>query len=159
MTTIPPTRTTRRFRTRRTRISEGARAGRKQSRRPPAPLKAISLVIPELKGKMRVRHARSTLTVPVGDLTYNTVTPITVESITAAVTAAAEGPMKDILGYTDEPLVSSDFKGDARSSIFDALSTIALGDKFAKVVSWYDNEWGYSTRVADLIVFRVKQGL
>ncbi len=122
--------------------------------------KAISLVIPELKGKMHGFAMRvPTLTVSVVDLTFNTVKPITVESINAAVKAAAEGPMKDILGYTDEPLVSSDFKGDARSSIFDALSTIALGDKFAKVVSWYDNEWGYSTRVADLIVFMVKKGL
>ena len=122
--------------------------------------KAIALVIPELKGKMHGFAMRvPTLTVSVVDLTFNTTKPITVESINAAVKAAAEGPMKGILGYTDEPLVSSDFKGDARSSIFDSLATIALGDKFAKVISWYDNEWGYSTRVADLIVFMVKKGL
>ena len=122
--------------------------------------KAIALVIPELKGKMHGFAMRvPTLTVSVVDLTFNTTKPITVESINAAVKAAAEGPMKGILGYTDEPLVSSDFKGDARSSIFDSLAIIALGDKFAKVISWYDNEWGYRTRVADLIVFMVKKGL
>lgn len=122
--------------------------------------KAIALVIPELKGKMHGFAMRvPTLTVSVVDLTFNTTKPITVESINAAVKAAAEGPMKGILGYTDEPLVSSDFKGDARSSIFDSLATIVLGDKFGKVISWYDNEWGYSTRVADLIVFMAKKGL
>jgi len=122
--------------------------------------KAISLVIPELKGKMHGFAMRvPTLTVSVVDLTVNTVKPVTVESINAAVKAAADGPMKGILGYTDEPLVSSDFRGDARSSIFDSLSTLVLGEKFAKVISWYDNEWGYSVRVGDLIKFMAEKGL
>jgi glyceraldehyde 3-phosphate dehydrogenase len=73
--------------------------------------------------------------------------------------AAADGPMKGILGYTDDPVVSMDFKGDSRSSIFDGLATMMLGDKFAKVLSWYDNEWTYSERVADLIDLMVKKGL
>ncbi len=122
--------------------------------------KAISLVIPELKGKMHGFAMRvPTLTVSVVDLTFQSTKPVTVESINAAVKAAADGPMKGILGYTDEPLVSNDFKGDYRSSIFDSLSTIVLGDKFAKVISWYDNEWGYSVRVADLIDYIAKKGL
>jgi len=122
--------------------------------------KAIALVIPELKGKMHGFAMRvPTLTVSVVDLTFTTVKPVTVEAINAAVKAAAEGPMKGILGYCDLPLVSSDFKGDARSSIFDALSTLVLGDKFAKIVSWYDNEWGYSTRVGDLINYMASKGL
>ncbi|MDO8588249.1 MAG: type I glyceraldehyde-3-phosphate dehydrogenase [Armatimonadota bacterium] len=122
--------------------------------------KAISLVIPELKGKMHGFAMRvPTATVSVVDLTLNLRDAATVESINAAMKAAAEGPMKGILGYTEDPVVSSDFKGDSRSSIFDAPSTIMIGDKFAKVLSWYDNEWAYSERVADLIDLMVKKGL
>jgi glyceraldehyde 3-phosphate dehydrogenase len=72
---------------------------------------------------------------------------------------AAEGSMKGILGYTEEPLVSIDFKEDARSSIIDALSTMVLEDNMVKVVSWYDNEWGYSNRAVDLMEFVIKKGL
>lgn len=122
--------------------------------------KAIGLVIPELKGKLHGFSMRvPTPTVSVVDLTCNLVKPATVEEINAAVKAAAEGPMKGILGYTEDPVVSSDFKGDSRSSIFDGLSTMMLGDKFVKVLSWYDNEWAYSERVGDLIMFMVKKGL
>ncbi|MEJ5296482.1 MAG: type I glyceraldehyde-3-phosphate dehydrogenase [Armatimonadota bacterium] len=122
--------------------------------------KAISLVLPELKGKMHGFAMRvPTLTVSVVDLTVNTEKPVTVEAINAAMKAASEGAMKGILGYTEEPLVSSDFRGDDRSSIFDALSTLVLGDNFAKVISWYDNEWGYSVRVGDLIHYIASKGL
>ena len=122
--------------------------------------KAIALVIPELKGKMHGYALRvPTTTVSCVDLTVNLSKPATVETINAAMKAAADGPMKGIFGYTDEPVVSSDFKGDSRSSIFDGLCTMTLGDKFAKVVSWYDNEWAYSERVGDLIDLMVKKGL
>ncbi len=112
---------------------------------------AVSLVIPELKGvftgfAMRV----PTPTVSVVDLTVELKKDATVEAINAAMKSAAEGELKDILGYTEEELVSSDFKGDERSSIFDSELTMMMGPRFAKVVSWYDNEWGYSCRVADL---------
>ncbi len=122
--------------------------------------KAISLVIPELKGKMHGGALRvPTTTVSLVDLTVNLSNAATVEEINAAMKKAADGPMKGILGYTEDPVVSMDFKGDSHSSIFDALSTMMLGDKFAKVMSWYDNEWAYSERVADLIDFMVKKGL
>lgn len=122
--------------------------------------KAISLVIPELKGKMHGFAMRvPTATVSVVDLTVNLSKTATAESINAAMKAAAEGKMKGILGYTEDPVVSMDFKGDSRSSIFDGLATMVLGDKFAKVLSWYDNEWAYSERVADLIDLMVKKGL
>ena len=122
--------------------------------------KAIGLVVPELKGKMQGGALRVPVTtVSLVDLTLNLTKPATVEAINAAMRAAAEGPMKGILGYTEDPVVSSDFKGDSRSSIFDALSTMALTDKFVKVMAWYDNEWAYSERVADLIDFMVKKGL
>lgn len=122
--------------------------------------KAISLVIPELKGKMHGLALRvPTCTVSLVDLTVNLVKPASVDAINAAMKAAADGPMKGILGYTEEPVVSMDFKGDSRSSIFDGLSTMALTDRFVKVMAWYDNEWAYSERVADLIDFMVKKGL
>jgi glyceraldehyde 3-phosphate dehydrogenase len=122
--------------------------------------KAISLVIPELKGKMHGFAMRvPTATVSVVDLTVNTSKAVTIESINAAMKAAADGPMKGILGFTMDPVVSSDFKGDSRSSIFDGMATMVLGEKFAKVLSWYDNEWAYSERVADLIDLMVKKGL
>ena len=113
--------------------------------------KALSLVIPELKGKLDGFSLRiPTPTVSVVDLTVQLGKPATVESINDAFRAAASGPMKGILGVSDEPLVSTDFRGDARSSIVDAALTMVIGESFAKVLAWYDNEWGYSCRVADL---------
>ena len=96
--------------------------------------------------------------VSVVDLTFTSEKAISVESINAAVKAAAEGPLKGILGYTEEELVSSDFKGNPLSSIFDSKLTKAIGNT-GKVIAWYDNEWGYSNRVRDLILFLVKKGL
>lgn len=112
---------------------------------------AVSLVIPELKGvftgfAMRV----PTPTVSVVDLTVELKKDATVEAINEAMKSAAEGELAGILGYTEEELVSSDFKGDERSSIFDSQLTLMMGPRLAKIVSWYDNEWGYSCRVADL---------
>jgi glyceraldehyde 3-phosphate dehydrogenase len=92
-----------------------------------------------------------TLNVSVVDLTVNLKKPATYDDICKTVKAASEGPMKGILGYTDELIVSSDFIGDPRTSIFDAKAGIALTDTFVKLVSWYDNEWGYSVKVLDLI--------
>lgn len=122
--------------------------------------KAISLVIPELKGKLHGYALRVPVTtVSCVDLSVNLAKATTAEEINAAMKKAAEGSMKGILGYTEDPVVSVDFKGDSRSSIFDALSTMMLGDKFAKILSWYDNEWAYSERVGDLIDFMVKKGI
>jgi len=122
--------------------------------------KAISLVIPELKGKMHGTSIRVPLpVVSIVDLTVNTTQPITVESINAAFQAAADGPMQGILQVEHEELVSVDFKGNPYSSIVDAKSTLTMGDHFAKVFSWYDNEWGYSNRVADLINYMGTKGL
>ena len=122
--------------------------------------KAISLVIPELKGKMHGTALRiPTPVVSIVDLTVNTTRPVTVETINAAFQAAADGPMKGILAVEHEELVSVDFKGNPFSSIVDAKSTLTMGDHFLKVFSWYDNEWGYSNRVADLINFMASKGL
>jgi glyceraldehyde 3-phosphate dehydrogenase len=122
--------------------------------------KALKLVIPELAGKLDGFAIRvPTPNVSVVDLTFTTEKPVTVDSINGAIKTASEGPMKGILGYESGELVSSDFKGDPRSSIFDAPLTKVVGDKTAKIISWYDNEWGYSNRVVDLIGFLVKKGL
>lgn len=122
--------------------------------------KAISLVIPELKGKMHGTSIRvPTPVVSIVDLTVNTERSVTVDSINAAFQAAADGAMKGILHVENEELVSVDFKGNPFSSIVDAKSTLTMGDKFLKVFSWYDNEWGYSNRVADLINFMGTKGL
>lgn len=113
---------------------------------------AVALVIPELKGKLTGMAMR--VPVPTGsvvDLTVNLENGTTVEAINAAMKAAAEGPMQGVLCYTEDPLVSTDIIDDPHSSIFAADQTKMLGDKLAKVVSWYDNEWGYSARTADLI--------
>jgi glyceraldehyde 3-phosphate dehydrogenase len=116
--------------------------------------RALALVIPELKGRFDGFSLRvPTLTVSVVDFVATLNKPASVESVNAAFQAAEAGPMKGILGVTLEPLVSSDFRGDSRSSIVDGLSTMMLGDNFLKVISWYDNEWGYSCRVADLASF------
>jgi glyceraldehyde 3-phosphate dehydrogenase len=113
--------------------------------------KALSLVIPELKGKFDGFSLRvPTPTVSVIDFVAVTTRPVTAESANAALRAAAEGPMQGLLGYTEEPLVSMDLKGDERSSIIDAMSTMVTGENLLKVIAWYDNEWGYSCRVADL---------
>jgi glyceraldehyde 3-phosphate dehydrogenase len=121
--------------------------------------KALKLVIPEMAGKLDGFSIRvPTPTVSVVDLTFTAEKPISVESINAAIKAAAEGPMKGILAYTEEELVSSDFRGNPHSSIFDSKLTKVLGST-AKIISWYDNEWGYSNRVKDLILFLEQKGL
>jgi glyceraldehyde 3-phosphate dehydrogenase len=121
--------------------------------------KALKLVIPEMDGKLDGFAIRvPTPNVSVVDLTFVTEKPIDVKSINAALKAAAEGPLKGILGYTDEELVSSDFKGNPLSSIVDSKLTKAIGNT-GKVISWYDNEWGYSNRVRDLVLFLAKKGL
>ena len=114
--------------------------------------KAVGKVIPELLGKLTGMAFRvPTLDVSVVDLTVNLKRGTTYEEICKVIKAASEGEMKGVMGYTDELVVSSDFIGDARTSIFDADAGIMLNDKFAKLVSWYDNEWGYSNKVIELI--------
>jgi glyceraldehyde 3-phosphate dehydrogenase len=121
--------------------------------------KALKLVIPEMAGKLDGFAIRvPTPNVSVVDLTFVAEKPITVDSINAAVKAAAAGELKGILGYTDEELVSSDFKGNPLSSIFDSKLTKVIAN-MGKVIAWYDNEWGYSNRVKDLILFLVEKGL
>ena len=114
--------------------------------------KAVGKVIPSLNGKLTGMSMRvPTLDVSVVDLTCNLAKPATYEEICAAMKKASEGELKGVLGYTDEDVVSSDFLGDTRTSIFDAKAGIALTDTFVKVVSWYDNEVGYSNKVLELI--------
>jgi len=114
--------------------------------------KALALVIPDLKGKVDGFSLRvPTPTVSVVDFTADVSRATTVEEINAAFRSAADGPMAGILGVSDEPLVSTDFRGDSRSSIIDGASTMVIGGTLIKVIAWYDNEWGYSCRVADLI--------
>jgi len=113
--------------------------------------KAVALVIPDLKGKFDGYALRvPTPTVSIVDFVAEVEKPVTVEELNAAFKAAADGPMKGILGFCTEPLVSMDFKGDSRSSIIDAENTMVMGGTMVKVVTWYDNEWGYSCRTADL---------
>jgi len=113
--------------------------------------KAVGLVIPELKGKFDGFALRvPTPTVSIVDFVAETEKPVTLAALKAAFREAAAGPMKGILGYSEAPLVSMDFKGDPRSSIIDADSLMVMGDNMVKVVTWYDNEWGYSCRTADL---------
>jgi glyceraldehyde 3-phosphate dehydrogenase len=113
--------------------------------------KALALVIPELKGKFDGFSLRvPTPTVSVIDFVAVTSQPVSAEGVNQALRGAADGPMQGLLGYTEEPLVSMDFKGDERSSIVDAASTMVTGDNLLKVIAGYDNEWGYSCRVADL---------
>jgi len=113
--------------------------------------KALSEVIPALKGKFDGQAIRvPTMDVSIVDLSFESTKPLSKDAIHAAMKAASEGPMKGILGYTTEELVSSDYIGDPRSSIFDATITQVMGDKFAKVFSWYDNEWGFSNRMIEL---------
>jgi len=113
--------------------------------------KAIALVIPELKGKLDGYSLRvPTPTVSIVDAVFEVEKATTTAEVNAALKAASEGPMKGILGFSEEPLVSMDFKGDERSSIVDAELTSVMGGNMVKVVAWYDNEWGYSTRLSDL---------
>ena len=115
--------------------------------------KAVTLVLPELKGKLTGMAFRvPTPNVSVVDLTFRTEKATSYAEICQAMKAAAEGEMKGVLGYTEEPVVSSDFTSDPRSSIFDAGAGIELNSNFFKVVSWYDNEWGYSNRMIDLML-------
>ncbi|MGL5036033.1 MAG: type I glyceraldehyde-3-phosphate dehydrogenase [Microcystaceae cyanobacterium] len=121
--------------------------------------KAVAIVIPELKGKLTGMAFRvPTPNVSVVDLTFKTEKATSYDAICAAMKAASEGPLKGILGYTDEEVVSSDFISDAHSSIFDAKAGMGLNSNFFKVVSWYDNEWGYSCRMLDLMLYMAAQG-
>lgn len=116
--------------------------------------KAVGKVIPELNGKLTGMSLRVPVPdVSVVDLTCKLSKPATWDAIKAAMKKASEGELKGILGYTEDAVVSSDFLGDSRTSIFDAGAGIALNDTFVKVVSWYDNEWGYSVKVVDLISY------
>jgi glyceraldehyde 3-phosphate dehydrogenase len=112
---------------------------------------AAGKVIPELNGKLDGKAVRvPTPTGSLVDFTANLKKDVTIEEVNAAMKKHAEGPMKGILGYTEDPIVSADIVGDPRSSIFDAQSTMVMGGNMVKIVSWYDNEWGYSERVVDL---------
>ena len=122
--------------------------------------KAVGLVLPELKGKLTGMAFRvPTPTVSAVDLTVKTVKETSYKEICAAMKKASETYLKGILGYTEDEVVSSDFIHCELSSIFDAGSGIELNNKFFKLVSWYDNEWGYSCRVGDLIKVMLKRGL
>jgi len=122
--------------------------------------KALALVIPELKGKFDGMSMRvPTPTVSIVDFVAEVEKATTAEEVNAAFKAAAEGPMKGILGYSEEPLVSMDFKGDPRSSIVDGPNTMVMGGTMLKVLAWYDNEWAYSVRMTDLAKFMVDKGL
>ena len=122
--------------------------------------KAVGLVIPKLQGKFDGMSMRvPTPTVSVVDFVATIEKPTTTEELLDAFRAAANGPMKGILGVSEEPLVSMDFKGDPRSSIIDAQFTQVLGGDMVKVIAWYDNEWGYSSRVADLCKFIYDKGI
>jgi glyceraldehyde 3-phosphate dehydrogenase len=114
--------------------------------------KAVGLVLPQLKGKLTGMSLRVPVAdVSVVDLTVRLKKGASYETIKAAMKAASEGELKGILGYTEDEVVSEDFRGDARTSIFDAKAGIGLNDNFVKVVSWYDNEWGYSNKLIDLV--------
>lgn len=122
--------------------------------------KAVSLVLPELKGKLNGMAFRvPTPNVSVTDLVAELGQNVTLEEVNAALKEAADGPLKGIMNYSEEPLVSSDYNGDPASSTIDSLSTMIVGDNLVKVVSWYDNEWGYSNRVVDLALYVASKGL
>jgi glyceraldehyde 3-phosphate dehydrogenase len=119
--------------------------------------KAVAEVIPELKGRLHGTAVRvPTPNVSLVDLTVETEKPVTAESINAAFRAAAQGKLKGVLAYSEEPTVSVDYNGNPHSSIFDATSTFVIGDTFAKVFAWYDNEWGFSNRMVDVAKLLVK---
>jgi glyceraldehyde 3-phosphate dehydrogenase len=114
--------------------------------------KAVGKVIPELNKKLTGMSFRiPTSDVSVVDLTVELANPATYEQICAAMKAASEGPMKGVLGYTEDKVVATDFRGESRTSVFDADAGIALDDTFVKVVAWYDNEWGYSCKVLEMV--------
>ncbi|HOE57721.1 MAG TPA: type I glyceraldehyde-3-phosphate dehydrogenase, partial [Bacillota bacterium] len=116
--------------------------------------KAVSLVLPELKGKLTGLSMRvPTPTVSVVDLVADLEKTVTIDEVNTALRRAAENELKGILDYCEEPLVSLDFRKDSHSSILDALSTMVIGDNMVKVIAWYDNEWGYSNRIVDLIKY------
>ncbi|MDR2156911.1 MAG: type I glyceraldehyde-3-phosphate dehydrogenase [Clostridiales Family XIII bacterium] len=122
--------------------------------------KAVSLVLPQLKGKLNGMAMRvPTPAVSVVDVVFELEKAADAAAVNAALKKAAADEIPDILGFCEGPLVSIDFKGDPRSSIVDGLSTMFVGDKLVKIVSWYDNEWGYSNRVVDLIDYVIKRGL
>jgi glyceraldehyde 3-phosphate dehydrogenase len=122
--------------------------------------RALALVIPELKGRFDGMSLRvPTVTVSVVDFVITTRKEASVETVNNAFKEAAAGPLKGILDYTEDPVVSTDFRGDAHSSIVDGLSTMVLGGNMIKVIAWYDNEWGYSNRVADLAHFIAQKGV
>ncbi|MBO0779637.1 MAG: type I glyceraldehyde-3-phosphate dehydrogenase [Ktedonobacteraceae bacterium] len=121
--------------------------------------RALALVIPELKGRFDGMSLRvPTVTVSVVDFVITTRKETTKDAVNNAFKEAAAGPLQGILAYTDEPLVSTDFRGDSHSSIVDGLSTMVLGGNMIKVIAWYDNEWGYSSRIADLTNFIGQKG-
>lgn len=122
--------------------------------------KAVSLVLPELEGKLNGMALRVPVpNVSVTDLVVELERNVTVDEVNEALKKAADGPLKGILAYNELPLVSSDYNGDPASSTIDALSTMVVGDNLVKVVSWYDNEWGYSNRVVDLCQYIAEKGL
>ncbi|MBC7342313.1 MAG: type I glyceraldehyde-3-phosphate dehydrogenase [Clostridia bacterium] len=122
--------------------------------------KAVSLVLPELKGKLNGFAIRvPTPNVSVVDLVAELEREVTVEEVNGALRQAAQGALRGILDYTEEPLVSSDFNGNPHSSIVDALSTMVMEGSMVKVIAWYDNEWGYSNRVVDLAAYMARKGL
>ncbi len=122
--------------------------------------RAVGLVLPQLKGKLNGFAMRvPTPNVSVVDLVAEVEKETTLEEVNNAMKEAAAGPLKGILGYSELPLVSMDYNGDPRSSIVDGLSTMVMEGNMVKVISWYDNEWGYSNRVVDLISYLVDQGL
>jgi len=115
---------------------------------------AVGEVIPELKGKLDGLAIRvPTPNVSLLDLTFQAEKPVSVEALNKAFKEASEGPLKGILKYTEEPLVSIDYRGEENSSVVDGLLTMVMGDRMAKVIGWYDNEWGYSARVADVVSY------
>lgn len=122
--------------------------------------RALALVIPELKGRFDGMSLRvPTVTVSVVDFVITTRKETSKEAVNNAFKEAAAGPLKGILDYTEEPLVSTDFRGDSHSSIVDGLSTMVMGGNMIKVIAWYDNEWGYSSRIADLANFVGQKGI
>jgi glyceraldehyde 3-phosphate dehydrogenase len=122
--------------------------------------KAIGLVLPELKGKLDGISLRvPTPNVSIVDFVAEVEKNTTKEEVNAAMKKAADGPLRGILQYSEEPLVSVDFRGNSHSSILDAPYTSVIGGNLVKLLSWYDNEWGYSCRVVDLIKYVAEQGL
>ncbi|MCL0088605.1 type I glyceraldehyde-3-phosphate dehydrogenase, partial [Dehalococcoidia bacterium] len=122
--------------------------------------KAVAMVIPELVGRIHgIAFRVPVSTVSLVDFVADLEREVTIEEVNSALRAAAEGPLKGILEFCDEPLVSIDFKGNPASSIVDGLSTIVIGGNMVKVLSWYDNEWGYSCRTADIAAYIAEKGL